>query len=179
MAWCDSQTPWQFLAANTFIEWYYWLQQQLGEIGVRFSSHAIIFSLFELISVPLYKVEFYTLLRGVSLIKHVFTKCFYTATPKRTNCSSCTLPVIGDTVTSNCCRNVIFRLRHGLKLCLFLSYYCGFDLIIPSKPLTELWLRLIAPPWTMFSCSVVVLFPESNVNSACLCCPCGPDSSLT
>lgn len=144
-----------------------------------FAVTPLFFSLFELISGPLYKVELYTLLRGVSLIKHVFYKVLLHCNPKRTNCSSCTLPVIGDTVTSNCCRNVIFRLRHSLKLCLFLSYYCGFDLIIPSKPLTELWLRLIAPPWSMFSCSVVVLFPESNVNSACLCCLCGPDSSLT
>lgn len=177
MLWCDSQPRWQTLAANTLIEWYYWLQQQFGEIGVRFYSHAIIFCLLRTYLALFSKHgNVHTFLWCITY-RACFHKVLLRCNPKQTNYSSA-LPVIGDTA-SNWCRNIIFRLRHGLKLCLFLSNYCGFDLIIPSKPLTELWLRLIVSPWTMFSCGVVVLFPESNVNSACLWCLCGPESSLT
>lgn len=70
--------------------------------------------------------------------------CFYKVPLRRNsgkaapaNCFSCVLLVIGDTVASNCCRNVLFRLKSSLKLCLFLPNCCGFDLIIRSKNISR------------------------------------------
>lgn len=162
MAWRDSQPRWLLLAANTLTEWYYWLQR-LTPLFFLCSN------LSRLIFIRLKCTRF-------SAVCHLSSTFSQSASTLQPQANKFLLPVIGD---SNCCRNVIFRLRHSLKLCLFLSNYCGFDLIIPSKPLTELWLGLIALPWTTFSCTAVVLFLESNVNSACSWCPCEPHSSLT
>lgn len=65
--------------------------------------------------------------------------CFYKVQLCRApaNCFSCVFLVIGDTVASNCCRNVLFRLKSSLKLCLFLPNCCGFDLIIRSKNISR------------------------------------------
>lgn len=91
------------------------------------------------------------------------------STRAQTNCFFSVLLVIDDAVASNCRRNVIFSLKSSSKLCLFLSNYCSFDLIIHSKNINPALIEAYCTALNHISTAVQfnsALFLESNVNSA-------------